>query len=115
MEGKALQAAAQGLISNETADTVIKSIETDLVSKTLNNEAVKAGIKLTQAQIDEIGEKIWKMHKDAEQTGQQIDINQFKEELKAEYPSIMDVGGKAVNDVWTSLERLISRMTGNKR
>jgi len=86
-----------------------------LVSETKLNEERAIGQqidnlwqgKLNRAQLNEVEARIVKMRADTRQKGEEININKerlkvetFAKELQAEYPTIGQITGKALNDLY---------------
>lgn len=98
-------------ISTATADDQIKRIEAEAIGATITNKLLKTEINLNQEQVKEIGARIEKMSEDIAQGWNRLSIEEqrnkiqtFSEEIKADYPSIFNVGGKLIDDIIESLQ-----------
>lgn len=102
-------------IGKETINEKIKIIQATAVGAMLDNALKEAGITKTKEETRKIGQDILQAWEQLKQSGKQVNINEFREVVKAEYPSIMEVGGKAFNDIFVGLERMLERATNTEK
>lgn len=111
------QQEAQATITEETAQAQIETIKTNAIGATLGNVLLRKDAKLKDEQMREIDVKIQKMAADVQQGWQQLKveqqrakIQQFAEEIKANYPSIVQSAGKMLDDGVKQLYRIFEEL-----
>lgn len=103
------KAIGESQITNQTVDAQVTKLRAEAAGAILANAATKTGIKLDQAKIREISEKIAQGWESLKQGESKIAVDRFKEEVKANYPGLFDVMGRVVDD---SIEALFSLKGG---
>lgn len=98
------QAENETYISNETYKEKVEQIRKQTILMSLEAEAKKAGITLTQEQTRNIGEQI------RLQEGS-LDVQAFKAEIEARYPSIWNAIGGRIDG---AIDGAIDATTGGK-
>lgn len=109
-------------ISSATINEKVKIIQEEAIGAGLRNELIKSETILNEEQKNELKARINKMSEDIAQGWKNLDqnekrnkIQEFAEEIKAEYPSIFNAGGKVVNDIVTFLEKIVGDGDRNNR
>ena len=96
-------------ISKATVQQKIELVNTALTQGILQNASIKAGTEKTKAEINKMAEDVAQAWKALELKGQEVDVKQFSEEIKANYPSIINVLGKEVDDGISNLYNLFKK------
>lgn len=98
-------------ISDETREAIINETNARAIGAILDNEAKKANINLTKEQTRAIGEQLAQGWGQLDNAQKQTRINEFKERIKAQYPSLMQAGGKWIDQVtgfiWSNADKLM--------
>lgn len=97
IESEAQQAANETYISSKTMEDKISLIKGQAIGQILQNELTKMNISKTDEETKAIGIKLAQEWQKLSQGQQQVDVSRFKEEIKANYPSLLDVGGRAID------------------
>lgn len=106
--GEAESTLIQTEIDQNTKQTKINIIKQELINSQLDALVKDASIDLTNAQIKKIAEDIamgWKG----------LGIDEMKTKLQQEYPSLMNVGGRAVQEVTEGIFQILNKVTGQDR
>ncbi len=91
-----------GLQNKEAESTIDNKIR--LVAVELANAKLD-GIQTTE-ETKGIIEKVKQDWEKLMQSGQEVNIKEFEANIKAEYPSLWNVGGKVGKDIWETLENV---------
>lgn len=93
-------------VSTATKEAQIQTIKANAIGATLGNALLRKDIQMRDEQMKEINARVNKMGEDIAQGWQKLNIEekrakiqQFAEEIKADYPSIFNVGGKVIDDI----------------
>jgi hypothetical protein len=109
----------QNRIDKATADQKIKIVDYQVIEAGLNNTLKNAQIKLTNKEVTAIVKRVQMEYEklDVQKRGLKLDqdkfewnkkVEKFANELKAEYPSLVNVSGKLFNQFMA----FVSYMTG---
>lgn len=90
--------SAESQEANRGLEDRLKAIKANALGAIIENEAKKTGIQVDKAKIKQISESIAQGWEGLKQGDRKIAIDKFKEEIKANYPSMMDVFGRAMDD-----------------
>lgn len=104
----------QNGVDRETAKDKARLLSLEVIGQGIENNLKRKGIEKTDKEIEKITNDIIGMYVSLGQGQQKINIDKFKEEIKAAYPSIMQVGGNLADKVIMSLEQLEEWLTGLK-
>lgn len=86
-------------ISDTTKQTVIQTVKQAYINAQMQEMAIKAGIKLTEAQIN-------KLAADIEQRGWELAIQEFKAEIEANQPGINETVGGMINSIKNKVDKI---------
>lgn len=108
-------------ITKDTYDSIVTEVRERAIGQTIINELNRANIDQTKAETNAITERLLQTWADLRIKGEQLDlnkrqvlINQFSEEIKAEYPSLWNVGGSIAKKAIDTLENLEELLLGTK-
>lgn len=101
-------------ISDATREDKIKQIKAEAVGAMIRNALTKAEVTRTREQTEAIIQGVKQKWKDLQLTEEKVNIEEFKELIKAEYPAIWEVGGNILNKVWMSIEDMETYLLGTK-
>lgn len=85
-------------VQGATIEQKIKLVNQELTNAVLTSASIQQGITKSKAEVNKMSEDIAQAWKNLEQRGQEINIKQFSEEIKANYPSVINVLGKEIDD-----------------
>lgn len=97
---------AESQEANRGLEDRLKKIKAEGIGAILQNEATKTSIKVDKAKITQMAEQIAQGWEGLKQNDKKIAIDRFKEEIKAQYPGLMDVMGRGVDDTIEALFNL---------
>lgn len=114
----------EAYVSGETRDTKVNIMRAELIGTTLRNiltkaqtqatnaqtEATKKSIEVSDAQIKQMSESIAQGWAGLGQGESKIAIDKFKEEVKANYPSIMNTAGRLLDSTVDGIFRIGGRV-----
>lgn len=92
-------------ISDATKETMIRTIKQNYVNEVLKAEMTKSGMAVNDASIQ-------KMAADIVQRGQEIEIKSFEAEIRANQPSIGEIGGSMLNSIKTKIDKFLGMDKG---
>lgn len=96
-------------VNRETREDRIKIIKEEavgtMIQNALNQQKITESKQNVEASAQEILQK-WEM---VEQQGRNVDINQFREEIKAINPTISQIGGKALDQLIMGIQSITGK------
>ena len=108
-------------VSTNVINDRIKQIRNEAIGSGIDNILKEADINLRYGQEKEIKARIQKMSEGIaqgwealDQNQQKIEIEKFTRELQSEYPNLMNVGGKLINEIVNGTQKIIQMTTGRK-
>ena len=87
-----------GLLNANTGNAIADT-EQNYANLIVQNELMRMGIKLDAQKIEESKQLVEKMQNDIKISKGQLNLNEWSEEVKANYPSIFNVLGGKVDQV----------------
>lgn len=106
------QLQANNYITEESADSLIMENQQKAIGQTLENVLTKSKTRLTEAEINEIKasvEQKWEaldiQWSNLNEQSKRNAISELAEEIKAEYPNIMNLVGKSAQDMGIALKQ----------
>lgn len=93
-----ITATNEAYIGVNTRDEKIRIIEEEALGAVLNNLFKEKQIEATEAQINKMAEDIAQGWQGLDNQEKSIAVQKFKEEINANYPNIMQVIGRGVDD-----------------
>jgi hypothetical protein len=87
-------------LDSATLDDKIKQVNSEMIGAGLKNILTRSQVNLTDAKITEVAASIDQKWEALIQSGDRVDIERFTQEIKAEFPSLMSVGGKLMNELY---------------
>ncbi|AXH73655.1 MAG: DNA pilot protein [Microviridae sp.] len=99
-------------ISTGQAQSLIKKASEEAIGASLDNELTRSKINLTDTEKQGIITGIVQKWTELSQKGQQISIEKFNAEIKAEYPSMGDVAGSIAKKAYKTLQNIENYLKG---
>lgn len=109
LDAEVTMAEAQNFIDQATKEAKVAKIVTDAVTATVQQQLLRSNIEVNAAEIRKMVADVAQGWENLSQKGQQIQIQQFAENLKAKFPTISQTLGRAFNDGIESIFKLLNK------
>lgn len=104
----------ENYILNESKEANIKKYKEEAVGQSIENMLKRANISKTKEETRAIGVKLSQEWVRLGQKDKELRISKFKEEVKAEFPTLWQAGGKMVNDLLDTTETIMKNLFGSE-
>lgn len=94
-------------VNRETRDDRIKIIQEEAVGTMIQNALNQQKITESKQNVEATAQEILQKWETVNQQGRNVDINQFREEIKAINPTISQIGGKALDQVIMGIQSIL--------
>jgi hypothetical protein len=104
----------ENYILNESKEANIRKAKEEAVGQAIENMLKRANISKTEEETRAIGVKLSQEWVRLGQKDKELRISKFKEEVKAEFPTLWQAGGKMVNDLLDTTETIMKNLFGSE-
>lgn len=94
-------------VNRETREDRIKIIQEEAVGTMIQNALNQQKITESKQNVEATAQEILQKWETVNQQGRNVDINQFREEIKAINPTISQIGGKALDQVIMGIQNIL--------
>ena len=94
-ESDARSMRAQAYVDENTKDQKVDILNAEAVGAWLQNALTSENISKTKEETRVMGEKLVQLIRQVDQSGESVDIKSFEADVKANFPSVMNVLGAA--------------------
>ena len=94
-------------VNRETRDDRIKIVQEEAVGTMIQNALNQQKITESKQNVEATAQEILQKWEMINQQGRNVDINQFREEIKAINPTISQIGGKALDQVIMGIQNIL--------
>lgn len=109
---KAREQFNKAQVAEETQRAEIQKIQAEAAGELVKNSLMRSEIGKNAAQVNEISNSIKQKWAQVKQGQEQVNINKFKEEIKASYPAVWDILGRVLDN---ALDETYQRIHGRKK
>lgn len=103
MIAEAIQKGNEASVSSQTIDDEVLQIKSEAIGVGIKNLLMKSEIKVNDKQMEEIQARINKMSQDIRQGDEKLAVERFKAEMGAKYPTVMQAGGRVLDETINSI------------
>lgn len=114
LTGEANSAGVKGAVDTATQVAQQSQIFSEAVGAYLNNIATMSGVEKNDAEIKKMGEEIAQKWQELKLKGEQVNIERFKAEVMANTPSIDQVVGGKIDNLFNAISELSDITDTNK-